>query len=217
MTTTPQRTSARERILDVALNVIRAKGYNATTVDDLCAAAKVTKGAFFHHFASKEQLAVEAADHWSALTGALFEAAPYHAGASARERVQGYLDFRAAILQGRIAEYTCLVGTMVQECTSPARPSAMPARAASPATRPRWKPTSPRRSLRAAAAPASMRAAWPCTRRPCCRALSSLPRPLRTSQPRPRRSATCAPISSSCSTDRVASGESHPHHRKEKS
>jgi TetR/AcrR family transcriptional repressor of nem operon len=114
MPTTP-RTTARDRILDVALQVIRAKGYNATTVDDLCAAAEVTKGAFFHHFASKEQLAVEAAGHWSTLTGALFAAAPYHAAPSARERVLGYLDFRLVILRGRIADYTCLVGTMVQE------------------------------------------------------------------------------------------------------
>ena len=115
MPTSLQRPSARDRILDVALNVIRMKGYNATTVDDLCSAAQVTKGAFFHHFASKEQLAVEAADHWSALTGDLFEKAPYHAARSASDRVLGYVDFRAALLQGRVAEYTCLVGTMVQE------------------------------------------------------------------------------------------------------
>ncbi|MEP7057904.1 MAG: TetR/AcrR family transcriptional regulator [Caldimonas sp.] len=111
----PAARNARDRILDGALTVIRSKGYSATTVDDLCAAAEVTKGAFFHHFASKEALAVAAADHWSALTSALFEAAPYHAAADARDRVLGYLDFRAAILQGTVAEYTCLVGTMVQE------------------------------------------------------------------------------------------------------
>jgi TetR/AcrR family transcriptional repressor of nem operon len=122
MPTTAPRTTARERILDCALRVIREKGYAATTVDDLCAAAEVTKGAFFHHFASKEQLAVEAAEHWSTLTGALFDAAPYHAARTARERVLGYVDFRRAILQGRVADYTCLVGTMVQEvhASSPA-------------------------------------------------------------------------------------------------
>ena len=111
----PQRQSAKQVLLDAALNVIRAKGYSATTVDDLCRAAGVTKGAFFHHFASKEALAVAAADHWSATTGRLFEEAPYHALADARQRVLGYLDFRAALLQGKVADFTCLVGTMVQE------------------------------------------------------------------------------------------------------
>ena len=75
----PQRQSAKQVLLNAALNVIRAKGYSATTVDHLCHAAGVTKGAFFHHFASKEALAVAAADHWSAITGNLFEHAPYHA------------------------------------------------------------------------------------------------------------------------------------------
>ena len=113
--------TARERLLGGAFGLVRAKGYHATTVDDLCAAAGVSKGAFFHHFESKENLAVAAADHWSAVTGAFFAAAPYHALKSARERVLGYVAFRAAILQGTVPEFTCLVGTMVQEVhdTSP--------------------------------------------------------------------------------------------------
>src|SRR5262245_37775641 len=40
----PQKASAKTKILDAALAVIRAKGYAATTVDDLCAASDVTKG-----------------------------------------------------------------------------------------------------------------------------------------------------------------------------
>lgn len=54
----PGRQSAKTKILDAAPPVIRAKGYAATTVDDLCEAAGVTKGAFFHHFRSKDKLGV---------------------------------------------------------------------------------------------------------------------------------------------------------------
>ena len=110
-----ERQSARIKLLDAALNVIRAKGYSATTVDDLCAAAGVTKGAFFHHFASKEALAIAAADYWSEVTGALFADAPYHAHADALDRVLGYIDFRKALLRGSVPEFSCLVGTLVQE------------------------------------------------------------------------------------------------------
>lgn len=109
------RPDARTKLLDAALAVIREKGFSATSVDDLCRRAGVTKGAFFHHFASKEALGVAAADHWSDVTGALFESAPYHRHRDPLDRVLGYIEFRRQLLQGKVAEFTCLVGTMVQE------------------------------------------------------------------------------------------------------
>tara|TARA_R110000868_G_scaffold68551_10_gene202670 strand:- start:3770 stop:4396 length:627 start_codon:yes stop_codon:yes gene_type:complete len=109
------RPDARAKLIDAALSVIRSKGYSATTVDALCAAAGVTKGAFFHHFRSKDELGVAAAEYWSQMTGALFAEAPYHDPAAPLDRVLAYLDFRKALLQGELPEFTCLVGTMVQE------------------------------------------------------------------------------------------------------
>jgi TetR/AcrR family transcriptional repressor of nem operon len=113
---------ARAKLLEAALSVIRTKGYSATSVDELCAAAGFTKGAFFHHFKSKDELGVAAADHWSETTGARFADAPYHDHADPLDRVLGYLEFRKALLQGGVPEFTCLVGTMVQEtyATTPA-------------------------------------------------------------------------------------------------
>lgn len=115
------RQDTRAKLLDAALEIVRAKGFSATSVDDLCRHAGVTKGAFFHHFASKEALGIAAADHWSAMTGSLFAEAPYHLNDDPLDRVLGYIAFRKALLQGGVAEFTCLVGTMVQESydTSP--------------------------------------------------------------------------------------------------
>ena len=109
------RGTARTQLLDAALRVIRQQGYAASSVDDICLAAGVTKGAFFHHFDSKEQLAVSAADHFAAMADSIFSTAPYRTLPRAKDRVIGYVRFRQAIMTGALAEYTCLLGTMVQE------------------------------------------------------------------------------------------------------
>jgi len=106
---------SRVRLLDAALVLIRAKGYTATRVEDICDAAGLTKGSFFHHFSSKEELALAAAEHWNAITGGLFAQAPYRALGDPLDRVLAYVEFRKAILQGELPQFTCLVGTMVQE------------------------------------------------------------------------------------------------------
>lgn len=116
------RHESKTKLLDAALHTIRTKGYSATRIEDICEEAGLTKGSFFHHFKSKEALAIAAADYWASTTGALFDGAPYHQNTDPLARVLGYLDFRKALLQGDVPEFTCLVGTMVQEAyeTDPA-------------------------------------------------------------------------------------------------
>jgi TetR/AcrR family transcriptional regulator, transcriptional repressor for nem operon len=109
------RHESKTRLLNAALQVIRAKGYSATRIEDVCEAAGLTKGSFFHHFDSKEALALAAADYWSEVTGGLFVTAPYHAPADPLDRLLAYVDFRKGLLLGELPDFTCLVGTMVQE------------------------------------------------------------------------------------------------------
>jgi TetR/AcrR family transcriptional repressor of nem operon len=106
---------SKTKLLDAALHVIRAKGYAATTVDDICHKAGVTKGSFFHHFKSKDELALATAAYWETTTDQFFAMAPYRKLKDPLRRLLGYVDFRGEILHGELPEYTCLLGTLVQE------------------------------------------------------------------------------------------------------
>lgn len=115
MTVVQARHESKTRILDAALLVIRQKGYSATRIEDVCEAAGLTKGSFFHHFSGKEELAVEVAHYWSEVTADLFALAPFHTPADPLQRVLAYIDFRKTMLRGELPEFTCPVGTMTQE------------------------------------------------------------------------------------------------------
>ena len=113
--TRPPRGQARALLIEAARALVRHQGFAATSVDDLCAAAGVTKGAFFHHFPSKEALGVALVEDWTAMTGAMFAAHPYNALPDPLGRVFAYLDLRRAILGQPIPEFSCVAGTVVQE------------------------------------------------------------------------------------------------------
>ena len=106
---------ARQKLLEAATLRIRGNGYSATTVDQLCADAGVTKGAFFHHFKSKDALALAAADYWAVANAEQLGEASYHEHSDPLDRVLSYLDFRKSMFKREIPEFTCLFGTMVQE------------------------------------------------------------------------------------------------------
>jgi TetR/AcrR family transcriptional repressor of nem operon len=112
---TASQHESKQKLLESALHVIRAKGYTATHVEDICEAAGLTKGSFFHHFKSKEDLALAAADYWNSMTAELFATAEFRTLADPLDRLLAYVDLRRALLKGELPEFTCLMGTMVQE------------------------------------------------------------------------------------------------------
>lgn len=132
------RPSARDAMLAAATRLVRQQGYAATSVDEICRAAGVTKGAFFHHFASKDALAIAAAEAWTAMAEQrIFTAPDWVRIADPVQRVLAHIDFRLMMLDGPVEDFTCFVGTVVQEgyLSSPAIRAACDASITAYATR----------------------------------------------------------------------------------
>ena len=51
--------AARERVLDAAVELFAERGYDGTSISQVIERANLTKGGFYHHFASKEALLFE--------------------------------------------------------------------------------------------------------------------------------------------------------------
>lgn len=65
--------ATREKIVAAAERLILSKGYAGTTLDDILSATKLTKGAFFHHFAGKDELARAVVERYAETDFALFK------------------------------------------------------------------------------------------------------------------------------------------------
>jgi len=54
----------RARIMEAAIKLFSTRGYNKASVDNICEEAGISKGAFYHHFKSKQELFLALLDGW---------------------------------------------------------------------------------------------------------------------------------------------------------
>jgi TetR/AcrR family transcriptional repressor of nem operon len=113
----------KRKLVDAGVKLMRTRGFNATTVDDICAEAGVTKGGFFHYFKSKQDIATAAVTRFQEGKVRDFLNAPFRKLADPLDRVFGRLDFakEAAGGHSRLTK-GCLIGVFAQELsfTNPA-------------------------------------------------------------------------------------------------
>ncbi len=106
----------KRKLVDAGVQIMRTKGFNATSVDDVCLGAGVSKGAFFHYFKSKDELAKAAVEYFSEGKARDFQAAPFQKLADPLARVYGRLDFARESTGGPVrVTKGCLIGMFAQE------------------------------------------------------------------------------------------------------
>jgi len=64
MTTQQRGEETRKRLLDAAQEAFALYGYDGTSVAEICRRTGVTKGAFYHHFPSKQDVFLELLERW---------------------------------------------------------------------------------------------------------------------------------------------------------
>lgn len=115
MRTADPHAPTKEKLLDAAVELMLAQGFEATSVDEIIAAAGATKGSFFHFFKSKEELAKAALERFVSRRVALFESAPFHKETDPRARVLGWIDAAIMAFQDPSTPKSCLLGNFSQE------------------------------------------------------------------------------------------------------
>jgi TetR/AcrR family transcriptional repressor of nem operon len=114
----------RDRIIEAAQNLMQQRGYAGTSVENICRATGVTKGAFFHHFPDKETLAAEALRGFADNMAANLANAPYTRIEDPRERLWGYVDYTRGLMDDKKLSQGCLVALFTLERASREEPFA---------------------------------------------------------------------------------------------
>jgi TetR/AcrR family transcriptional regulator, transcriptional repressor for nem operon len=108
---------ARKKILKAATRLMVERGFPATSVDDVCATAQVTKGSFFHYFETKEALGAAVLDAYlDRVKGAL--AALTEAEPDPMARLRASLAYLCEAAENGPLRHGCILGGFAQDISS---------------------------------------------------------------------------------------------------
>lgn len=106
------RPSLREKLVTSAVDTLHAKGFHASSIQDITDAAGVPKGSFFNHFENKEALAIEVLNRYVQRTGVdilLDRNTP------PLERLKNHFTCLADKIEGSAFQRGCLLGNLALE------------------------------------------------------------------------------------------------------
>ncbi len=105
----------KKQLIMAAVQLMVMQGYAGTSVEDICSAAGVTKGSFFHYFANKEEIAKAAMDAWACGWHEIVDAAHLEQIEDPLDRVFGLFEVMSAAYLSSPVGKGCMIGTVAQE------------------------------------------------------------------------------------------------------
>lgn len=108
-----QPEATRSKLIEATGSLITKRGFNATTVDDICAEAGVTKGSFFHHFKNKDEIGEAVVRAWGEFGRVTYAKASARPGGPLEE-IHAIFEIMEGLTR-QFAPCVCAVGMMSQE------------------------------------------------------------------------------------------------------
>ncbi len=110
--------TSQDTLIAAARQLMLERGYPSTTVDEICELAGVSKGAFYYHFGSKEELGRVTLDaFYTDLTRAIMDG-PYVDVDEPVARFLAFLDHLRDVAQGPLFKDGCLLGSFSHDLAS---------------------------------------------------------------------------------------------------
>jgi len=104
---------ARRKLIEATTSLMLRRGFNATTLDEICAEAGVAKGSFFYHFENKDDIGHAVAKAWGEFGQAMYAEA-WKTPGEPLEEIHRLFDIMEGITR-RLEPCVCLVGMLTQE------------------------------------------------------------------------------------------------------
>ncbi len=101
----------KEKLIIAAQQLMQAKGFVATSVDEICQTAGLSKGSFFHYFKSKEDLGTAVLNHYSSSMYNLFETEGCFAESDPLRRIYEVIDIFIIVSENPKRQTNSIVGS----------------------------------------------------------------------------------------------------------
>lgn len=112
----------RTALLDAVRQLALAKGFPATTVDEICERAGAAKGSVYYHFGAKEELGLAALRAYFDDLGAAFASGDWASADDPIQRLRGFVAHSADVCTGPLMAHGCLLGSFTLDLAGSSEP-----------------------------------------------------------------------------------------------